>query len=95
MSYLIFCFDDFLKKYNNKFSECRYPFYENRCKKIVRKLFYLQLVTEDEIAFLEKHSKVSQKEWMQCISEFNGCLEEEEQELTKECFLDPNNMPYA
>ena len=95
MLYSIFCFDDFIKKYNDKFNQCRYPYYEKRCKEIVKKLFYAQLVTEDEITFLEKHGGISKNEWMRYISEFNDFLEQEEHALMAECFLDPNNMPYA
>jgi len=84
--------DLFLKENNDKFSNCQYLFYENKCKNIVRKFFHLQEVTEQECLFLEKHSGISIEEWKQVIDEFNYGEELREEEMFREYPMNPNNI---
>ena len=85
-------FEAFIKQYENKFNNCKYPYFANKCKEIVRKLFFKSEISEEEKDMLKNRLGISAEEWQKLIKEYNR---EEEAIFTQECFLDPDNMPYA
>lgn len=85
----------FLKEHGDKFSNCKYPFYENKCKEIVRNIFHLKDISKDEEIFLEKQSGISVVEWKRIVEEFNYGVKQHEEELFQEYPMDANCMPFA
>lgn len=88
-------YDDFLKEFGEKFSNCKYTFYKNKCIAIVSDLFHLGSINGKDTQFLEKQSGYSIDDWKVFISEFRHEAELREEELFQEQPMDPNNMPIA
>ena len=88
-------YDDFLKEFGEKFSNCKYTFYKNKCISIVSDLFHLGNINDKDTQFLEKQSGYSIDDWKTFISDFRHEAELREEELFQEQPMDPNNMPIA
>ena len=83
-------FKAFCEENASKFANCTYKYYEEKCKKIIKELFFGEEITEEEKAFVKKHTNTSAEEWKILSEKFN----ELDIEIIEE-FMDPENMPYA
>lgn len=96
---MFFCdfanYNAFLEKYSERFSNCKYTFYKNKCIAIVKNLFYHDSVRAEDVSFLEKQSGYSFEDWKSFISEFRHETEIQNEKLFEEQPMDPNNMPFA
>lgn len=84
-NFILFCEEN-----EDKFSNCKYPYYANRSKQIVKKIFFGEDVSVTEKDFIKKHTSTTEEEWRNLSEKFN----ELDIEITEE-FLDINNMPSA
>jgi hypothetical protein len=80
----------FCEEYENKFANCRYPYYANRSKQIVKKIFFGEDISVAEKDFIRKHTSTTEDEWRRLSEHFN----ELDIKITEE-FMDVDNMPYA
>lgn len=88
-------YEDFLKDFGDKFSNCKYVFYKNKCVKIISDLFHYGNIDGKDVGFLEKQSGYSLEEWNNFISEFRHEAEIQNEKLFEEQPMDSNNMPFA
>ena len=89
----MFNFESFLSKYNFLFDSCKYTYYRNKCTKIVKDIFFQNVVSEDDKNLLFKYTSLHFDEWKKIIDEYNqkaifdaSCCDE---------YMDANNMPSA
>ena len=80
----------FCEENESKFANCKYPYYANRSKQIVKKIFFGEDISIAEKDFIRKHTSTTEDEWKR-LSE---CFNELDIEITEE-FLDINNIPSA
>ena len=65
-------FEAFMKQHEGKFNNCKYPYFANKCKAIIRKLFFKQDVSKEEKDMLENRLGISAEEWQKLIKEYNN-----------------------
>jgi hypothetical protein len=85
-------FNCFLTYYGKHFNKCQYNFIKNKCQKIVKKMFHLDKVDENEKDFLEKYTGISLENWQAFIDEFNKKTQLEHQNDFREFPMDTNNI---
>ena len=59
----MFDFESFLSKYNFLFDSCKYTYYRTKCIQIVKKIFFHNVISEDDKNLLFKHTSFHFDEW--------------------------------
>ena len=64
-------FDSFVTAYQFMLESCQYPYYKTKSIDILRKLFFNDAISTDEIKFLEKQTEVSVSKWLELMTNYN------------------------
>ena len=83
-------FNVFYEKHKDKFSKCKYVFFLEKSKELVKKVFVGEKLNDAERRALEAYTGVSVDTWKKLSDDFNTL----DVEIPEEC-LDPNNIPSA
>lgn len=64
-------FDSFITVYQFMLESCQYPYYKTKSIDILRRLFFNDTVSTDDIKFLEKQTEVSVSKWLELMTNHN------------------------
>lgn len=64
-------FDSFVTAYQFMLESCQYPYYRTKSIEILRKLFFNDAISADDIKFLEKQTELSVSKWLELMANHN------------------------
>lgn len=64
-------FDSFVTAYQFMLESCQYLYYKTKSIDILRKLFFNDVISTDDMKFLEKQTEVSVSKWLELMAHHN------------------------
>ena len=68
----LFNYKEFIEQNIEMLSGCKYPYYKTKASEIVRKIFYSEGVTADELIFLAEKTGITIDAWCQKIENYKN-----------------------